>query len=171
MKDQTNYYVTVGIPIVTFILGYIGSFVTEWLRDKRQSARERESRTYERDRAKEERRDNFQRDTLITLSDLISKFIHVESEIYFHYGRNGIGKLAIDSDLSKRYQDLAAKISTYRVRILDEELRDLVEKMQSNGLKVVFAKNAEELAEFNTVTLSAFANANNKLGFLLRELY
>jgi hypothetical protein len=77
----------VWIPIATLLLGYIASLVTEALRDRRLSDREREARAAEREAVREshereriERRKDFQRETLLHLQDVLLQLVRTFGE-------------------------------------------------------------------------------------------
>lgn len=66
------------LPIVTLALGYVFSLVTEAFRDRRQSRRERDARAAEREDARAsleqeraDRRNQFQRETLLELQEVL----------------------------------------------------------------------------------------------------
>jgi len=169
-STQPNYYLTVGLPIFTLLLGYCGSLFTEWRRDKRLEARERKAREELRQQAIEDRRASFQRETLLMLSELLFDIINIGSKIAQVYKTTNAG-ITIDSELGNEFENTVAKISRYRVRVLDDELRALINKLQKHVFAQIFSKTANsEKDEYNN-SLETFNKANERLGVLLRELY
>jgi hypothetical protein len=61
------------LPVVSGFGGFIFGAVTEYLRDRRASTRERESRTAARNLQQLERRTTFQRQTLLDFQDAVQK--------------------------------------------------------------------------------------------------
>src|SRR5688500_1707718 len=59
----------VWLPLLTLVLGYVGSIVTEDRRDRRAAERERSARSAERDTNRADREADFQRETLLDLQD------------------------------------------------------------------------------------------------------
>lgn len=75
------------LPIVTLALDYVSSLVTEAFRDRRQSRREREAIAAEREdaRASHEqervhRRNQFQRETLLELHEILHSLVRAYGE-------------------------------------------------------------------------------------------
>jgi hypothetical protein len=171
LETQPNYYITVGLPIFTLILGYCGSLFTEWKRDKRFEARERKTRRELRNQVIDDRRAAFQRETLLALSDILFELGEKVGQIVEYYRNNGVGALAINSTLSEEYMSIQRKVSKYRVRILDNDLRSLVDKTQRHASKLTFTKNKDEMDKEYNNCMDNRNNANEQLGKLLRELY
>src|SRR5438477_6954523 len=79
----------VWLPLATLFVGYGLSLLTEWVRDSRARARDTETRRVTRDELRGDRRDDFQRETLLRLQDALFDLsrsvgaIHVEDRTRF----------------------------------------------------------------------------------------
>jgi hypothetical protein len=82
MTDDTTKTVSYWLPLVTAFGGLISGLILEWLRDKRSYTREQTARNAARRDAQIERRNDFQRRTLLHLQDAVQASIRNTSQMH-----------------------------------------------------------------------------------------
>ena len=120
------------------LLGFVTAVVSEWLKDRRASAREREAREAERRMRLSERRRNFQRETLLPLQDAVAKLTraagrinHLDKMTYYSTGKWGGFQLPADLDDDAHYANVTLMVLTSRVR--DDCIRKMVNTFRSHA--------------------------------------
>lgn len=162
-----NLWVTVLLPIATLILGYVGSLITEMVRDKRAAAAE-----------KERRRAEFQRETLLEVLDGIFAMGRAVGAIHHQDlmadRRDGVpyGHGQIGSDLNQSAFGASVRLSILAQRIDDDDARRLVSEFKSATAEMIRFRGDTDGAEahlLNTL-LPAQTAAIERVGTVLREL-
>lgn len=164
------------IPIATLILGYVGSLVTESFRDKRLATRERLASEAEREEFRTRRRDDFQRETLIELQDALLEVARQAGDLYHwdlkqHRETGQWGRNPSPSDMDEIARRAHAKASALRVRVLDDELRKLVDEMTRTAVMIALAKSPIDAGGLLHEMSDKLVEVNERLGALLRNLY
>ncbi len=155
----------VWLPIATLILGYAGSLITESRRDARVRARDREAREAARQTTRDERRDELQRRTLLELQDALANFTRVSFQMHTEGRRN--------SRSEERALLATVQLNVLATRLLDDELRALVQSVQAASEAITIAPRGspEEADRAEETITERFTKANDRAGELLRSLY
>jgi len=72
------------VALLSAVVGYIGAMVTEYLRDSRARAREREARDASRRERLQVRRSDFQRETLLNLQEAVMHLARACGRMHHH---------------------------------------------------------------------------------------
>lgn len=131
------------IPIVVGgVLTLVGGAGTEWLRDRRAASAAREDR---RD-ARQEQRDDLQRETMIDLQDAVQRYVravgaivHFDEMTKRSQGPQTLVPDEMDDELHAS-QVLALKLAT---RVRDDELRAWVKEMIGEGTSAVLPHSGQ----------------------------
>lgn len=165
--------------------GYLTAVATEYLRGHQALTREREARREAREAARQDARDAFERDTLIELQDAIAALmrntsqIHLENEVEFRKSGSW-GRRTLPEEIGGEPQGSRARnFERLRVRVLNDELRNLCEQWWSYAAKSMVPALREEgdqdarlraTADWERST-AIFSEVMEKVGSRLRELY
>jgi hypothetical protein len=155
------------LPLATLVLGWAGAQVTEMLRDRRTTTRERLARRAE-----------LQRTTLLELQDAVVEL-----------WRGVVGKVSIEAaslkegeqeqmpwkplaDLSRSLAGTRARVKLLASRVEDERVRELSVALASASMDIT----AEDAWHPETATSvrdfeAAYSEAVARIGELLRERY
>jgi hypothetical protein len=166
----------VWVPIATLLLGYVGSLITEAFRDRRQRDREEAARREERRRVRDEGAAEFQRETLLRLQEAlhdvgraVSRSVHEDKMTYRKTGK--WGRVLPSEETGQAGMEAYRLTHILRVRVFDDELRDLVSEYTETSTRAELAHSEQE-ADLNwDASFQAFQKANDRIGVLLRDLY
>ena len=159
------------LPVVMLVLGYLSKTLEGWATHKQTVTREREGR----DAARQERRDAFQRETLLDLQEAAQSLGHAAGEIHvFEALANPLGAQNYTTAPRERYEQFRegqAKTGLLGARVRDEAVRAaLVDFKQCaataalHGINRIVATQAFD----RLVTLSD--TLNERIGTVLRGL-
>jgi RNA polymerase sigma factor (sigma-70 family) len=157
--------------LLTAVMGFASAGVWEWLRDRRTTKREREAR---RD-AQLERRNVFQRETLLELQDVLMKMTHTTFSILVRHvatlaPEDETDILVPPPDLDLKHRDAMVRISILCVRLHDETLVSLVNDFTNN---LFGATSGNDLTQRERKILSAVQTReliDERIRVLLREM-
>jgi len=163
------------IAVATFLLGQLFAIVLEWLRGRATAAREREARAQARKEAAEDRRAEFQRQTLLDLQEALQALGRTSGEAWaarmHNYGETGTWGSPFGNELLLRQQEAFTRVHVLQTRVLDERLRDLVEQVKVGHQTLELAQSKSAAGEaLNAFSISA-DEANRRAGDLIRALY
>jgi hypothetical protein len=155
------------VALPALVLGYVLKILEGWLQEARSSRRERTAR-----------RDEFQRVTLLDLQEAMADLARAAGEIQ-HFDsmqlRTSGQRTQLPEGMSDREFKARRRLAILRERVLDAELRRLVDEFAAATLeveKVAWMRGSE--AESDERTLAAIhvlERANARLGMVLRDLY
>ena len=187
MPDASTTAMGAGwFPLLTALLGYLTSAISERFRDERAlkrdkaaaaatSVREREARTAARRDLMIERRIVFQRETLLNLQDAIVKLtraagrMHHLDEIEHRKSGKWAGMLFPDDlDASSHEANVTIMVLTARVR--DDRIRELVTKFRSHANRVGISKTREADLQALEGMSAALEPLHERIGEVLRTL-
>jgi len=174
------------LPLITAILGFLFGGLSEWLRDRRAHRRELESqeRTAVREREARdalrrdqlmERRNNFQRETLLELQIEMAKLMRATGEanhhdVMAHRAEGEWQRQLYPAELDTRIHVGMTKGTMLGVRIRDELVRELVTEMKSECARTVHCKSEQEAEHAINEASSYYVKLNDRIGELLRKL-
>lgn len=164
-------------PLITFALGLGAGVFADYKAHKWLLGREREAREAERETLRKQQRVDFQRQLLIDVQEAMHELAREMTEVHLHDLRATVqeglpwGSSPYPPEQNAREGELRRMLMKLKVRVLDDDLRNLVGDASSVMYQVVFANNqaAAELA-FSQVTPTVNAT-NERIGVLLREVY
>jgi hypothetical protein len=172
----------VWVPLAAVVVGYAGSLLTESFRDRHQSAREREARAAERadvralrEQEIQDRRDQFQRETLLELQEILHHLGRTYGQEHFQDAKTAkaAGKWdprQLAAGISDKNFAAEQRSNILVARVGDDLVRDAVREMRDVGSGLTFARSQAESDDCLTRSLEAFKQANDRIGVLLREV-
>ncbi len=163
------------LPIITLLLGFGIAIVTGSLEHRRTLKREREARDAIRRDQRIERRDNFQRQTLLELQEAMFDLARTTGAMHHRdmmsYVKTGEWeKNLFPDDLAEKDRLANARSQMLVVRVRDKTVRDLVQAFKDYAVKVTFAdsRDASDLAWRQMADVNV--ELNNRVGELLITL-
>jgi uncharacterized coiled-coil protein SlyX len=162
-------------PVLTLLIGFGAHALFDWLKDRRATERERESRAATRKYQNLERRIGFQRQTLLDLQEAVlqlgratSRINHLDKMAYRENGK--WAKTLLPDDLDESYRAAHARTFMLAARVLDNSVRELVTKFKDYSAQVGYAKTHDE-AERGMRALDGLTDElNERIGERLRSL-
>jgi hypothetical protein len=142
-------------PVVTLLLGAVGGYLADALRDKRATRREaaaaeradrREWATAQRQR--DVARDAFQRETLIELQDWLGKLGRATGASMHHdemeFRSSGQwGRSLLGEEWNRAHHEALVNVNRLRVRVLDDDVRQVVQEFSSVCVDVLLGSPAD----------------------------
>jgi hypothetical protein len=118
------------VPVVSLIVGLLGGYLADALRDSRAAAREEAAA----DRARVRERAAFERETLIELQDWLAKLMRAMGAMHHHdymeYRKSGRwGHDPVGEDLNTGFHEAIVNVHRYRVRAADADVRDMAQRI------------------------------------------
>lgn len=178
---ELPFWVILALPLA----GYLAAAATEYLRGQQTLTREREARRENREAARQDARDTFERDTLIELQDAISAVmrnvaqIHLENEIEFR--RSGLwGRKAFPEEIGGEPQRVRThNFQRLRVRVLDGDLRSLLDQWwlyASKSMVPALREEGDQEARLRATAdweraMAIFPEVMERTGSRLRDLF
>ena len=125
------------VPIVAGgVLTLVGGAGTEWLRDRRASIRNRQ----ERSEARQERRDDLQRDTMIELQDAVQRYVRAAGAIT-HFDemamRDGGTQTLVPEEMNTELHSSQVLMTKLATRVRDDEVRGWIKALLGEGTTAV----------------------------------
>jgi hypothetical protein len=175
MADTATGTLNVVLPLVTGSVGLASGIVLEWLRDKRTYERERVARDDARRDAQLERRNTFQRQTLIELQEAVMNFIRTTGAMNhldeMAYRESGVwGTAMYPDDLDQNHSLARRQMTMLGVRVRDEEVRGTLQKLKDADAGTLSVRSKQEFDEVKDLLPPAIAAFNDRVGVVLRML-
>lgn len=156
------------LPVLTFVAGYLGSLLTEFVRERlSQTARRSEART------------EFQKENLLALQGAFTDVVSLSQEAM--YDRLAATDRRLDADLADRAWRAHMNVHVYAVRVLDDELRRYADDLTTAAYRMTFGRETrgddvaadEELSKSERIDAMMILHeeAEERLGEVLRKLY
>lgn len=163
------------LPVLTAFLGACFVLITEALRDRRTSERERAARAEAKAVQLIERRTTFQRQTLLDLQEAVLQLARTTGQMYAidNKANRDTGKWQRNlypPDLDEAGRAANARTSMLGVRVRDGSIRELLQqfKNSSAGVTISGSKEESEVAMRNMAT--ALDALQQRIGEFLRTL-
>jgi hypothetical protein len=174
-SDAATKTVSYWLPLITAFGGLVSGVILEWLRDKRTYGREREAREAARRDARTQKRNEFQRQTLLDLQDSVMKLMQTTAAAHqsdmTQYGKNGIWqKVRYSDEINKDSQFANAQSAILGVRERNDDVRELLQLLKSETTTVVRAKSREESEKAIQSVGRLFVSLNDQIGRVLRSM-
>ncbi|MHB8482037.1 MAG: hypothetical protein ACYDBV_04770 [Nitrospiria bacterium] len=162
-------------PVLTALLGYAAGFVSEWFRDQRTSKRDREARKATRQDQLSERRVTFQRQTLLDLQDAMMKLVRTAGVMHhqdiMEYHKTGKWQQqSFGGEVAESSRLTMASTLMLSVRVRDDTIRELVEKVKSHALKAMLCTTEGESQIAMRNMTNTYETLNERIGEVFRKL-
>ena len=152
------------LPILTFVLGSLFSIVSETIRNRYERDREREARQSEQAALRKREQQDFTTKTLIELQDSLFELMsRIQASITANDQQPAEAK-------NKRAEyEIRARILV--VRVQDDSLREAVELVLARLMTMGNISQPDERRVAWNEAATHFKEANNRIGYLLQEIY
>jgi hypothetical protein len=163
------------LPLGTFLLGYGGKSLSDWLLHRRTMERDREAREVARRDQLLERRNAFQRQTLLDLQDALMLLGRTYGQMHHQdvmtYKQTGEWqKHKFPGDLAEESRATQSHTSVLVSRVRDENVRELVQKFKDYGVSTLQCAN-RELGDRAMLLMATTSNeVNQRIGEILRKM-
>lgn len=162
-------------PVVTLLLGFIAKSFSDYLNHTRALHRDREAREVSRSESARERRETFQRHTLLELQEAVADLTRCTARINHEdtMASRATGRWQrqlVGADLDERYRVAQATTHKLGVRIADDTIRSLLENLKSASSDVTGAPSPEVAGSKMREMTHFDVELNDRIGVLLRGL-
>jgi hypothetical protein len=140
--------------------GYVLKAIDDCFKEARATGREARRLSDERALRRKERRESFERDTLAKLHDTL---------VQLNASSVDLAKQAAGA--GDRWVAARGKITGLRVQVFDQQLRDLVGAFENVTQDAAGNKDIAKNEALHKERQKAFADVNDRLGLLQRQLY
>jgi hypothetical protein len=139
------------------------------------TAREREARQTLREQERADRRDAFQRETILALQDALVDLIRAVSReqerMLLEAVRSGEGPIRTVGRMAPEFHEARWIISKLKARIFDPELRDLANRLQNVAVEIISAQTRQALSKWTDRANELLASVHNRVTALLPDLF
>jgi hypothetical protein len=161
---------------VGVLLGSVSTAALTVYRERLVSGREREAREHQRQQDRKDRRDAFQRESLLALqdavSDLIKAVFNEQDRMLEERERTGTWPVRQwETPTAAGWEDAELRLQASRARVFDAALRDLARDIHTVAKNAVWAKSMDEAKEFNRGLRQNHERLNERVANVLPELY
>jgi hypothetical protein len=168
--------VTYWLPLITAVIGFASGGCTEWLRDRRAYERERDTRESALQEQRRERRNEFQRKTLLELQDAAMRLMqathkthHFDVMMFRKHGE--MYAEPHPENISNEEQAANAITAVLGVRVRDRAIRELLQKMKDELTGATLYANSEEHSQLGMRQAGKqFVELNKRIGEVLRSI-
>lgn len=160
---------------LSVLAGGLLTMLSAWLADGRLRERDRERRRDERQERFAIRRDDFQRETLLALQVASQELLRntgaaLLQDIAAHRKTGEWQRQALVGDLSDDALRLNTQTMLLGSRILDNEVREMADKLRTQAVHVSHSQNEIEAQQSMTDASNTQQALVRRIGKLLREL-
>jgi hypothetical protein len=173
-------WVVLASPAATFAAATAGAYVGGWLTlkaERERSAREAAARQEADERVVAERRSAFQRETRLSLQDSLHRMGRFAMQVHLadvrHFREEGIpyGTGGVPTEADEHLRIETSEVTKLAVRVVDDELRALVNEMKTALIEVTTARSSEAQVDAVRRAGPALEATYDRVGKLLRETY
>ncbi len=158
-------------------LGYVASAVQQWLSDDRLERREMRTRRALRDEERQDRRETFQRETLLALQDATRRVaratgaIHHLDVVHHRTSEEPFARQQTGDEWNQKHNEAMSDLQMLKVRVMDENLRHLIDDLVNSISGVLFAPSENEASAALQEGIAISTAVHERIGQLLREVY
>lgn len=157
------------------LTGFVAKSLADLLQHRFVSERERAAREAAAKSQMQERRDAFQRQTLLALQEALMDLARTEGSMQTHDVRafretNQWHKNRYGEELSEQNRIANALISKLVVRVRDDRVRQQVQLFRDNAFRVFSSSSLSESEQALTKMGAELEAANQRIGEILRTL-
>lgn len=158
------------------VLGSATTAVVTIYQERLVGTREREARSHQQDQERRDKKNTFQRESLLALQDATSDLIKA---VYNEQDRMLKEMRTVKKWPSRQWEtptaagweDANLLMQALRARVFDEKIRDLSGLIQVKARECIYAGTLEEAREVNVQLRELYINFNDLIAGLLPELY
>ena len=160
--------------LIGVLLGSATAVVLTVYQERRVSTREREARQHQREQDREDRRNTFQRQSLVDLqdavSDLVKAVFNEQDRMFTEMGQTGKWPARQwETPTATGWVDAELRVQVSRARVFDEGLRDIARNIRALGMQSVWASHADEARALGGPLEQENERFNEKIANGLRE--
>lgn len=175
MASEATHTFDYWLPLVTGAAGLISGVVIEWFRDNRTYRREKEARDASRRDNQIERRNDFQRQTLLALQDAVMALMRTVGQGHLldlraWHERREWHPEAYPNELNLANRDANGQTALLGVRVHDDSVRSLLQRLKSECNGLMGARDREASIDAYNEASALFVLLNERMGALLREM-
>ena len=162
----------IGVVVGGIVTG-LATIGVEWVRSNHESTLDRDKRVDNRRLALEE----FQRNTLVELQRALLDQARAEAEFFMHRLRatkEGAGHwsaIRIPDELDERNRALNQTVSTLTTRVVDDEVRQMVEALSRGYFAGLTAASSDEAERAFNGTTQLLKDIQDRTGELIRATF
>jgi hypothetical protein len=159
-------------PVLTLLIGYLAKLLTDWIQYRRSVRGEREAREGKRRDELFERRNTFQRETLLALQEAFMQLARVTGAINHQdtmSGKSG-GRQQLPDELNEGYHAAQTRTSMLASRVRDNRVRELVEQFRQFSVDSTLAATQGARDRALTAMAELHDPLNKRIGEILRTL-
>jgi hypothetical protein len=164
---------TIWFPVLTLFIGFVTRPFSDWIQHRLTVGRDREAREATRRDERTERRNAFQRDTLLNLQEAVMQLSRSTATIHHKdkMSRHSTGKPALlPDDLDEGHRLGHVRVSMFSARVRDQSVRDLVEQLRQLSEGSVKSTAQTECNQSLNAMFQVSDELNQRIGELLRTL-
>jgi hypothetical protein len=167
--------VTYWLPLITALIGFASGGFTEWLRDRRAYKRECDARASALRAQQIERRNEFQRNTLLQLQDSGMRLMQATHKIHHFdvtmYRKNGNHHdTPYPEEVGLELQEANARTALLGVRVRDDRVRALLQEVKDElNEATMFSVSEEHSQSCMKLAGEKFVEMNKRIGEVLRS--
>ena len=163
------------LPIATLVLGYILKSIADVVQHKWTLEKDREARTATRQDKQFERRNTFQRETLLALQEtsmdlarMAGQMHHLDTMAFRQTGK--WQEQLFSEELAEGHRAAMARANLLAVRVRDDQVRQLVSDFRSCVARAGVCGSQAEGDAVLRATNEVVATLNERIGQILRQL-
>ena len=158
-------------------IGYVASALQQWLADRRLDEREQRTRVALRVEQQSDRREAFQRETLLALQDALRRLSRATGAIqhldvmHHRTTREPYARQQLDEEWNQKYQLAIVDVQMFTVRVMDDDLRHRINDLLDHVSAVISAPSESEAKASLDAGVTLSMELNKRIGELLRSVY
>jgi hypothetical protein len=165
-EATTGQLIGAGTAILSGALGLLGGVLIEHLRTRGDRAARTEAR--------QDERDDFQRQTLLELQEAIARYGRLVGQLHHHdtmaFKQTGDwAKTRLGADLDEDFRSAQVQLRLLAERVRDDELRPLVYGFSNRGVLVGMATSQGQATERMDDWMASMIKLQDRLGSVLRS--
>lgn len=164
-------------PVVTAFGGFILAAISEYLRDRRATTRERDARNAVRHLQQLERRTNFQRQTLLDLQEAAQQLgrscgttYFIKHERFLQTGKWENEDLPLPDDLNEDLRQAVTKTIMLSARVRNDGVREMAGTFKRFATGIATASSKSDAQAALNQMMATLGPLHESIGGVLRKL-
>lgn len=165
----------VWFPVVTLLFGVLAKGIADWLLESRRAKADLEARREAREDDVRAKMLEFQRVNLLEIQEAAQALARAtgksQHEDLMAFRKTGVwGKNQYSEEASQGSLDGHIRLTRFRVRVADDEIRSLVEQFSSTCSKHVLSDSESAGEACLSEAMDIFQRLNERIGVVLRSI-
>jgi|SRR5215475_14741307 len=161
---------------VGVLLGSATTAVLTVYRERLVSGRERDARQHQRELDRQDRRDDFQRQNLVSLQDAVADLVKAvfDEQVRMLDEVKQTGRWPArqwETPTAVGWVDAELRLQVFGARVFDEKLRDRALDIRTKGMQIVWASNSDESERLTSELEQLNEGFNELVKDVLRALF